>query len=94
MPLQSPPESLRDLRDWLPQPDSAWPGCYRGGVDSAEIPYPPSGQASRPAGNAADSDEDADRDALVVDIEPNVEHGCLLKSMYLETVATGSKLPD
>ena len=32
--------------------------------------------------------EDADRDALVVDIEPDVEHGCLLKSMYLGTAAT------
>jgi hypothetical protein len=26
--------------------------------------------------------EDADRNALVVDIEPNLEHGCLLKSMW------------
>jgi hypothetical protein len=32
--------------------------------------------------------EDADRDALVVDIETDVEHGCLLKSMDLETAAT------
>src|SRR5262249_54954661 len=32
--------------------------------------------------------EDADRDALVVDIEPDVEHGCLLKSMHLGTAAT------
>src|SRR5262245_14429626 len=32
--------------------------------------------------------EDVDRDALVVDIEPNVEHGCLLKSVYLGTAAT------
>src|SRR5207237_943882 len=32
--------------------------------------------------------EDAERDALVVEIEPNVEHGCLLKSMYLEDAAT------
>ena len=32
--------------------------------------------------------EDADRNALVVDIEPNVEHGCLLKSIYLGNAAT------
>src|SRR5262249_11523467 len=32
--------------------------------------------------------EDADRDALVVDIEPDVEHGCLLKSMDLGNAAT------
>jgi hypothetical protein len=32
--------------------------------------------------------EDADRDALVVDIEPDVEHGCLLKSKYLGNAAT------
>jgi hypothetical protein len=32
--------------------------------------------------------EDADRDALVVGIEPNVEHGCLLKSMHLGNAAT------
>src|SRR5262245_66664028 len=33
--------------------------------------------------------EDADRDALVVDIETDVEHGCLLKSMDLGTATTG-----
>jgi hypothetical protein len=33
--------------------------------------------------------EDADRDALVVDIETDVEHGCLLESMDLGTAATG-----
>jgi hypothetical protein len=33
--------------------------------------------------------EDADRDALVVDMETDVEHGCLLKSMELGTAATG-----
>jgi hypothetical protein len=33
--------------------------------------------------------EGADRDALAVDIEPGVEHGCLLKSMDLGTAATG-----
>ena len=33
--------------------------------------------------------EDADRDALVVDIEPDVEHGCLLKSLYLGNATTG-----
>src|SRR5215469_13456953 len=33
--------------------------------------------------------EDADRDTLVVDIEPDVEHGCLLKSKDLGTAATG-----
>src|SRR5262245_21818859 len=32
--------------------------------------------------------EDADGDALVVDIETDVEHGCLLKSMYLGNAAT------
>jgi hypothetical protein len=32
--------------------------------------------------------EDADRDALVVDIETDGEHGCLLKSMDLGTAAT------
>src|SRR5262249_9196116 len=32
--------------------------------------------------------EDADRDALVVNIEPHVEHSRLLKSMYLGNVAT------
>jgi hypothetical protein len=31
--------------------------------------------------------EDADRDALVVDIETDVKHGCRLKSMYLWTAA-------
>jgi hypothetical protein len=31
--------------------------------------------------------EEADRNVLVVDIEPNVEHGCLLKSMYLGNAA-------
>jgi hypothetical protein len=29
------------------------------------------------------------RDALVVDIETDIKHGCLLKSMYLGTAATG-----
>src|SRR5262249_759244 len=33
--------------------------------------------------------EDADRDALVVEIETDVEHRCLLKSMYLGNAATG-----
>jgi hypothetical protein len=33
--------------------------------------------------------EDADRDALVVDIETDVKQGCLLKSMDLGTVVTG-----
>jgi hypothetical protein len=33
--------------------------------------------------------EDADRDALVVDIETDVEHRCLLKSMDLGTAANG-----
>ena len=33
--------------------------------------------------------EDADRDELVVDIETDVERGCLLKSMDLGTAATG-----
>ena len=33
--------------------------------------------------------EDADRDALVVDIETDVEHGRLLKSLYLGNAATG-----
>ena len=33
--------------------------------------------------------EDADRDALVVDIETDVEQGCLLKPMDLGTAATG-----
>jgi hypothetical protein len=33
--------------------------------------------------------EHADRDAIVVDIETNVEHGCLLKSIELGTAATG-----
>src|SRR5262249_57938115 len=33
--------------------------------------------------------EDADRDALIVDIETDVEHGCLLNSMDLGTAATG-----
>jgi hypothetical protein len=32
--------------------------------------------------------EDADRDALVVEIEPDIEHVCLLKSMYIGTAAT------
>jgi hypothetical protein len=32
--------------------------------------------------------EDADRDALVVDIEPDREQGCLLKSLYLGDTAT------
>jgi hypothetical protein len=32
--------------------------------------------------------EHAKRDALVVDIETDVEHGCLLKSMYLGNAAT------
>jgi hypothetical protein len=32
--------------------------------------------------------EDADRDALVVDIEPDVRDGCLLKSKYLGNAAT------
>src|SRR5262245_17843708 len=32
--------------------------------------------------------ENADCDPLVVDIEPDVEHGCLLKSMYLGNAAT------
>jgi hypothetical protein len=36
-----------------------------------------------PAGFA----EDADRDALVVDIETDVEQGCLLKSMGIGTAA-------
>ena len=31
--------------------------------------------------------EDADRDALVVDIEPDVEQGCLLKSLELGNAA-------
>jgi hypothetical protein len=33
--------------------------------------------------------EHADRDALVVDIETDVEHGCLLKSMELGSAANG-----
>src|SRR5262249_26766490 len=33
--------------------------------------------------------EGADRDALVVDVEADVEHGCLLKSLYLGNAATG-----
>jgi hypothetical protein len=33
--------------------------------------------------------EDADRDTLVVDIETDVKHGCLLKSMELGTADTG-----
>jgi hypothetical protein len=33
--------------------------------------------------------EDAERDALVVDIETVVEHACLLRSMDLGTAATG-----
>src|SRR5215831_10315864 len=32
--------------------------------------------------------EDTDRDALVVDIETDVEHGCLLKSIDIGTAAT------
>src|SRR5262249_47058643 len=32
--------------------------------------------------------EHADRDALAVDIEPDVEHGCLLNSVYPGTAAT------
>src|SRR5262245_710315 len=32
--------------------------------------------------------EGADRDALVVDIETDVEHACLLKSLYLGNAAT------
>src|SRR5262245_40358646 len=33
--------------------------------------------------------EGADRDALVVDVETDVEHGCLLKSLDLGTAPTG-----
>jgi hypothetical protein len=33
--------------------------------------------------------ESADRDALLVDIETDVKHGCLRKSMELGTAATG-----
>jgi hypothetical protein len=40
------------------------------------------------AGDLPGLAEDADRYALVVDIETDVEHGCLLKSMYLGTAAT------
>src|SRR5262249_33813341 len=40
------------------------------------------------AGHLPGLAEDADRDALVVDIETDVEHGCLLKSLYLGTAAT------
>ena len=31
--------------------------------------------------------EDADRNARVVDIEPNLEHSCLPKTMYVGTAA-------
>jgi hypothetical protein len=38
--------------------------------------------------------EDADRDAIVVDIEPDVEQGCLLKSLDLGNATNVSRLPD
>jgi hypothetical protein len=38
--------------------------------------------------------EDADRDALVVDIETDVEHGCVLKSTDLGTDATRFHVTD
>src|SRR5262249_24873509 len=40
------------------------------------------------AGDLPGLAEDADRDALIVDIEADVEHGCLLKSLYLGNAAT------
>jgi hypothetical protein len=46
------------------------------------------------AGHLPGLAEDADRDALVVDIKPDMEHGCLLKSHYVGNAATGSTLPD
>jgi hypothetical protein len=39
------------------------------------------------AGDLPSLAEDADRDTLVVDIEPDLEHGCLLKSMCLGNAA-------
>jgi hypothetical protein len=47
-------------------------------VDGADL-----GTARHLAGLA----EDAERDALVVDVEPDVEPGSLLKSMYLRNAA-------
>jgi hypothetical protein len=40
------------------------------------------------AGDLPGLAEDADSDALVVDIETDVKQECLLKSMYLGTAAT------
>lgn len=47
------------------------------------------GAALGPADDLPGLAEDADRDALIVDIETGVEHGCLLNSLDLGTIATG-----
>jgi hypothetical protein len=46
------------------------------------------------AGDLPSLADHADRDAIVVDIEPDVGPGCLLNSMYLVNATTGSRLPD